>query len=321
MSEKAVNYYHDKIGMGFYHLDPRWCSFADFEHFVSLGITNAYIMSCGTGTTRSAAKILRETGSQIWLGVGKYNGKVQKVTDYIRSVKSGVDAMIGDGTYDQVVGFHWDEPILGMTNEDFLEMTKAMSEEFGKRIYPVFSGYETMGKKGNFNDPDGVTKLESFATKYITDYGFDSYGYDFRKPYNTALTNRLKAFSKDYVFTERKEYDTTDDYYRLAFRMLRETIENKDARAWVYPTAYNVYTWGGYHSDEDYCIAHLEGLKNILLEQENPGGIHAYTFKTWRTSEPAMDYYLGKYCPERWTRYEEKCREVFKEISEIKTNV
>ena len=98
-------------------------------------------------------------------------------------------------------------------------------------------------------------------------------------------------------------------------------MENQNARVWVFPTAYTTYTWAGYHSDEDYCIAHLEGLKKILLEFENPGGIYNYTYKTWRLTEPAMDIHLAKNNPDRWNKYEEACRNVLNELKDKKINL
>lgn len=305
----------NKLGLGFYHLDPRWCSFEDFKYIASLGITNSYKLECGYGTTLDGVQIAKEHGAQVWLGMERFNnqGKSNEtLSEYMARANRFIEKIKERELWDTVIGFHWDEPILGMTNEDFLNMSKAVSEEYGKRIFPVFSGYEATGKKGNFDDPDGYTILEGFATKYITDFGFDSYGYDFRRPYNENTAKRLALLSE-----EHQEITSVENYYRFYLNTLKDRMENKDARVWVFPTAYQVYTWGGYHSDEDYCIAHLENLKNILLEFDNPGGIYNYTYKTWRLSEPAMDIHLAKNNPEHWSKYEETCRKVLNEIKDI----
>ena len=34
-----------RIGFGVYHLDPRWCSFEDFNWFVDKGYFNTYILN------------------------------------------------------------------------------------------------------------------------------------------------------------------------------------------------------------------------------------------------------------------------------------
>ena len=319
------NYANDKIGVGFYHLDPRWCSHNDFKWFMDRGMTNSYKLEISKGTTTDGIEFAKERGHQVWLGVEKFNvnnKSKETLSEYMQKLINYVNTLKERDLWDTVVGFHWDEPILGMTNKDFLNSSKAISEEFGKRIFPVFSGYETMGRKGNMSDPDGVTMLESFATKYITDYGFDSYGYDFRRPYNTALKGRLQSFSKDYALLDpNAKCETTEDYYRLAFKMLYERMENKNARAWVFPTTYTTYTWSGSNTDEDFCIAHIKGLKDILMEQPHPGGIYYYTFKTWRNSEPAMDLHLAKDNPERWNRFEEAAREILNELKDIKIDL
>ena len=306
----------DKIGVGFYHLDPRWCGHREFERMLSLGITNSIKVECGFGTSTDAIEIAKKYGHQAWLGLEKFNrlGKsTQTLSEYMDSIIKYVNTLKERDLWDTVIGFHWDEPILGMSNEDFLNSSKAVSEEFGKRLFPVFSGYETMGKKGNFSDPDGTTILEGFATKYITDFGFDSYCYDFRNT-NTAQKNKLAEVARD---TKHPEIDSVENYYRCYFNTLRERMENKNAKVWVFPTAYNVYTWAGYHADEDFCIAHARGLKKLLMEFDNPGGIYYYTFKTWRLSEKAMDFHLAKDNPERWEKFESAARDILNEVKDI----
>ncbi len=317
MSETSYNA-TDKIGVGFYHLEPRWCSHADFRYTVNLGLTNSYKLECSAaGTTLDALAVAREHGHQAWLGVEKYNvfGKsLITVPEFVSKIRRTVERIKEQDLWDTVVGFHWDEPIMGMSNDDFLAVTKALSEEFGKRIFPVFCAYEATGRQGNFDDPAGTIQLQSYATKYITDFGFDCYGYDFRLPHNEKLLRQL-AHAGNKVGTE---FHTTEDFFRFYLKTLQGMMENKNARVWVFPTAYSVATWGGYRSDEDYCIAHARGLKKLLLEFENPGGIYYYTYKTWTLREPAMDIHLAKDNPERWNRYEACAREILQELRDIK---
>ena len=89
-------------------------------------------------------------------------------------------------------------------------MTKAFSEEYGKRIFPVFASFQVAGTKGNFSDPDDARLLTREATKYITDFGYDAYGFDFRRPYSEAMTKKINEISQKFP-----EVTSVDDYYRF----------------------------------------------------------------------------------------------------------
>ena len=313
MAEKGCS--KDKIEVGFYHLDPRWCSFDDFKFMMSRNIVNSIKVECGYGTSADAIEIAREYGHNAWLGVEKYNvrGKSKEtIPEYMAKIRAYVDTLKERDLWDTVVGFHWDEPILGMTNEDFLETSKAISEEFGKRIFPVFSGQEVMGQKGNWNDPDGMLILEEFATEYLTDIGFDAYGYDYRVPSTETMQNRFKVINEKFP-----EIYSTETYYRHYFDTLKKRCLNKKARVWVFPCTYRTGTWAGIPSDEDYCVAHLKGLTNLLLEQEYPGGIMGYTYKSWSDASIGLDLFLDKNNPDRWIKFEEAMRETYEKVKDI----
>lgn len=313
MSYDAKN----KLGLNFYHLDPRWCSYEDFDFFVDRGFVNSVILAMASfGTTLHACRKMKEIGGAVWLCAPVYFSRKETITEYMEKIARYVNKLKENDVWDTVVGFHWDEPLLHYphTNEDLLEMTKALTEEYGKRIYPVFSGYEVMGKKGNHDDPEGILILESFATKYITDAGFDSYGYDFRVPSTQAMQNRIAELAKTPEF---EGITSSVGYYERYFDALKNRLINPDTKIWVYPCAYDVYTWAGIYSDEDYCIEHLKGLTDILLKQEHPGGISCYTYKSWGPDHRSMDYYLGKNCPERWEKFEAALIETYNKIKDI----
>ena len=90
-----------------------------------------------------------------------------------------------------------------------------------------------------------------------------------------------------------------------------------EARVWVYPCAYSCGTWAGVTADEDYCIANLKGMTDLIFEQEHMGGIHFYTFKTWTISQSAMDIHLDKDDLNRWEKFEQVLRETFDRIKGI----
>ena len=304
----------DMLGFGFYHFDPRWTTFREFDKLFDKGYVNSLILGMDSyGTTSHAVSKMKEKGGQVWLGAPLFCSRRESMSEYLERVKKYTDKLKEEELFDVVTGFHWDEPLLHRphTNEDLLEMTRALTGEYGLRMYPVFSGYEVMGRRGNWDDPEGTTILESFATEFLTDVGFDSYGYDFQIPSTVSMQNKLKSVNETYP-----EIDSTINYYRHYFDTLKKRCMNPDVKIWVYPCAYRTWTWAQTFSDEDYCIAHLKGLKDVLLEQDNPGGIHNYTYKSWGKKSIAMDYFLAEDCPERWNRFEEACKEVYKELEE-----
>lgn len=307
----------NKVALGFYHLDPRWTTYEEFDWFADQGYLNSYVLSAETNTLSGViggAQKALENGSQVWLTLPIFFSCEQTIEEYMEKIDKKVTLLKERGVWDAVVGFHWDEPLLqkNHTNQDFYDMTKALTEKYGLRINPVFSVYEVVGMKGNMQDPDGNTILQEFATEYITDYGVDSYGYDFRRPYTEAQTEKIKDLGTRYEGVE-----STETYYKFLFSKLKERLINKNAKLWVYPCAYTPNTWAGCIADEDYCAAHLKGLAKILLEDENPGGILCYTYKTWSRHHKGMDILLQKDNPERWTKFEQAMRDVYAEIKDI----
>ena len=307
----------NKVGLGFYHLDPRWTTYEEFDWFADSGYLNAYYLSAETNTLSGViggAEKIAEHGGQVWLTVPTFLSCEQSISDYMKDIDTKVNRIKEKGVWENVVGFHWDEPLLNKkhTNQDLYDMTRALSLEYGLRINPVFSAYEVMGIKGNMQDPEGNTILQEFATEYLTDIGYDSYGYDFRKPYTEAQANKLTELGKKFDGVE-----STETYYKFYFNKLKERVLNKDAKIWVYPCAYTPYTWAGTNADEDYCIAHLKGLTKILIEEKNPGGIMCYTYKTWSRHHKGMDILLQKDNPNRWAKFEEAMREVYSQIKDI----
>ncbi len=297
-----------RIGFGVYHLDPRWTSFEEFNWFVDKGYFNTYILNFdgGGGTTVGAAKKVQETGGKAWLGSGDkgiYFSRKESLSEYMQRIDKTVSIYKEKELWDDTfLGFSFDEPLLKKyhTNEDLLAMTKALYEEYGKRIFSVFSAYEVIGRKGNWDDPEGTLILEDFATEYLTDIGYDSYGFDFRVPSTERMQKKFKEMSE----TNPEIYDART-YYKFYFDTLKKKVVNKDAKVWTFPCLYSTNTWAGIKSDEDYCIAHLKGLTDFLFEQENIGGVMGYGFKSWSEENRALDFNLNRYNPNRWEKLEE----------------
>ena len=297
-----------RIGFGVYHLDPRWCSFEDFNWFVDKGYFNTYILNFdgGGGTTVGAARKVQETGGKAWLGSGDkgiYFSRKESLSEYMQRIDKTVSIYKEKELWDDTfLGFSFDEPLLkrGHTNQDLYDMTKALYENYGKRIFSVFSAYEVIGKKGNFDDPEGTLILEDFATEYLTDIGHDNYAYDFRVPSTEKMQNKYKEHSE-----KNPEIYDARTFYKFYFDTLKDRVVNKKAKVWTFPCLYETSTWTGKWSDEDYCIAHLNGLTDLLFEQENIGGVMGYVFKSWSAEHRGLDYNLSRYNPNRWEKLEE----------------
>ena len=305
--EIAKENYRDFLGLGAWSLDPRWYSFDEFNWFADKNYFNTYMLNFeGLGTTVYAAKKLQEKNCQFWLATanaGIYFSYKESLSEYMKRIDNFVSKLKENEVWDSFIGFSYDEPLLKKyhTNQDLYDMTKALYEAYGKRNFVCFSGQEVSGKKGNWNDPDGTLILESFATEYISDAGFDSYGYDFRKESSPAMERKYKSLNETYP-----DIHDAESYYKHYFDMLKDRLVNKDTKIWYFPCMYEVNTWGAFKSDEDYCIAHLKGFTDMLLKEKNPGGMMGYTFKSWSGNTVALDHFLGRNNPNRWERFEEE---------------
>ncbi len=306
----------DKCGFMIYHLNVGRIGPCEMKRVINKGYCNGYHIGCHeTGQVVLQCRMAAENGDMIWLNQKNFNSKIQTIGEFMKEAKSAEKLLKDKGLWDTVVGFHWDEPLLrGQTNDDFLAMTKAISEEFGKRIFPVFSAYEVTGKKGNKSDPDAYIKFEKYASKYITDIAFDSYDYDVRPEYQHTLSEQFKKFQ-----ATAPEITSGEMYYRTYYKKLKDLMIG-EPNIWYYPNARQNMTWGGYKSDEDYCIAHLEFFLKLLKEEKHPGGLHLYNWKTWNENDISLDVLFDRENPERWERYEAAIQRVCKEVREMKLN-
>lgn len=306
----------DKCGFMIYHSSVGRLGPQEIRRMIEKGYCNGFTEGLNEiGQAIMQCRFAQEYGNMVWLYQGAFNSKNETLGEFMKKSERGIKRLQEEGLWDVVAGFHWDEPLLtGQSNQDFLDMTKALYEEYGKRIYPVFSTYEITGHKGNPDDPNSNIQFEKFASKYITDIGFDSYDYDVRPEYQHTMA---KQFAK--LQEKMPEIDSGEAYYRTYTQKLKDLMIG-EPNIWFYPAAQRRYTWGGYNNDEDYCIAHLEFFLKLLKEQEHPGGLHLYTWKTWGYKNPSLDILLDRDYPERWERYEATIQRVCKEVNEMKLN-
>lgn len=308
-----------RISMGIYHLDTRWCSHRDFDYVTrDLKIVNTVRISTeGVASVAYAANWAKECGGSVWLSPPTFFSKKETIEEYIESLTKYVDKLKKTEAWDAVVGFQWDEPLLkkGHTNEDFLAMTKAVSETFGKRIFPVFSLYEIVGKRGNLADPDFQWLLKKECSEYITDVAFDVYGYDFTNPSDERTLSEYKRLEGQYGVP----FSSAEDIFELLTEKMLELMKYPDkVRVWYFPDGYicGKRTGEAGPLSEQDCINSLLGLKNLLLKQKNPGGLFTYTYKSWGDHD-ALDWQLDKDNPNQWKNYIKASKEVFDELSKI----
>lgn len=308
-----------KIGMGIYHLDTRWCSHKDFDYITrELKIVNTVrIATEGVASVAYAASWAKECGGEVWLSPPTFFSKKETIEEYMENLTKYVDKLKKADAWDAVVGFQWDEPLLkkGHTNEDFLAMTKAVSETFGKRIFPVFSFYEIVGKRGNDGDPDFQWLLKKECSEYITDVAFDVYGFDFSNPQDERTLAEYKCLEKSYGVA----FNSAEDVFEYHTKAMLDLMMYPDkVRVWYFPDGYLCGKRtgpAGVLSEQD-CINSLVGLKNFLLKQKNPGGLFTYTYKSWGDHD-GLDWLLDKDNPDCWKDYIKASQEVICELSQI----
>ncbi len=306
--ENATNkQFHDNVSVMICELSPRWCLHSDVDYILEQGYINSLSsIDLGASTSYLCTKS-KENGMPVWVIVPAFIPAHQTIDEYIAKLDKSIENYKKKEIWDTVAGFMWDEPFSnkGHDNEAFLEMTKTLSEKYGKRIFVNFS----LGNFENDAEPDFKWILEKEYSKYVTDVGFGLYGWDMRPESQEKLAPYLEALGKK----ENVELKTAADLYQhYTNKMLSLLEDSEKVRVWYYPCAYNCKPVGGIAFDEGYCAGHLEGLKELLLKQKNPGGLCVYKFKF------VLEDNLHAKNPDKWTCYEQTLKNVCKELSDIK---
>lgn len=290
--------YHDKLAMILDGLDPRYCHKYEFLNAAEIGVNCGYcaIQQHGTVTVASAAKRARETGEPVWVIAPYFKRCNQTIEQYMNAFAKRMDTLKNHyQVWDTIVGFYWEQPLAvdGFTSEDLLEMTKAVSEAFEKRIFVTFSKEEVAGKAFKKED-----------SKYITDALVKCNQYDFRKPLDEEICG--------------KTFTSAEDIYRYYTEEMKELMADADnLRVWYYPcAAIRPVNECGAVSDEDFCIASLQGFKKLLLEEKKPGGLYVDGFKSY-IDRDKLDWHLDAENPNRWNKYIEVAKKVCDELKAI----
>lgn len=211
---------------------------------------------------------------QFWIGGSTFHSDRQTIENYVANVEEKIDRIIAAGQWDNFLGFWWDEPVWahGQSNEDLYTMTKALYEKWGKRNYVVFA----VGAFIDDYDADCDTIAASYTT-YITDAGWDNYAHDV----GDEAVAAQRANPDEYKSTNEKYGTNIKDareYYRWTQSEFLEKFTN-DVKVWFYPCTYKRTS----NTTEKYCLDHMNFFNQLLMEQENPGGLTLYTYPTWST--------------------------------------
>ncbi len=254
---------------------------------------------------------------QFWIGASAFHSEQQTIENYIANVEEKVDRIIAAGQWDNFLGFWWDEPVWahGQSNEDLYTMTKTLYEKWGKRNYIVFAVGAFLG--GYEDECDTIAPA---FTTYITDAGWDNYSHDVGDEAVAAQRANPDAYK-----STNEKYGTNikdaREYYRWTHSKFLEKFTN-DVKVWFYPCTYKRTT----NTTEKYCLDHMNFFSELLMEQENPGGLTLYTYPTWSTVGleellPVKSLKTGeqKLFPnvEKWETFAKRQKELCKQYSEI----
>lgn len=268
----------DKIAFGFWNYRPgSWTSqFGD-----KYGKEVDFLTTCDIYNA-DEAKWCKENGISGWIKtLGSFeNGTDELKQSYKDNMISTAEAYKALGVWNVIEGFHFDEPLLKLSGEQFRNLTKFLAETFpDKRIYPVCCNYEVRGY-GPTNTYDAISY---YNCGYITDIGYDNYG--------------------------SVDIETQREY----IQRIKEQVGRKDVRIWLFPTTFRQFAG----TDEDYMIEHLNMYYDLLMEQENPGGLHMFSWGTYGTmtgfkelTDPELNW--------NYTRLFERVLEIGKELKNTK---
>ena len=332
------------ISIGSYHFHPRWTKnygdslekrIEEFEDVMKSGYFNSIIVEVTYLNNDEFWRVIFENDAVVWLNI--YDYFVSEKEDYDTWFKGFVEPLktlkANKERWDRFQGFHFDEPVWrGQKNKDFLEMSKNLYETYNKRIYPVFATGEFTQSEGNQLQlqisGDQMRKVIPSSLKYVTDVGFDSYSVDIREGApNPGVIERAHA--------EFPEVVDVKSYYLVLCDNLKKVVGH-DVNIWLYPCAYTTSLWGGLNgqgrADEEYCLAHLEFFRELLLSQEFKGGIDLYTYKN-NASKPVEqglvsfldvknengEQYLFPEIP-KWEKYSKRLREICEEFRNTDAN-
>ena len=279
------------IGLAGYHSQLKYCTsngsttdakIEEFTTLVNSGYFNTWFVSLNADAL-TQAKIIAEAGGTIWIAVGQFYSSKTSIEKFMENVDYYMN-LLKDAGYGEIInGFSWDEPVYqGMTNADFLLMTKSLYQAYGLRNFPVFATGEFSGLEGNQDaigtEADDMNKVLTSSLVYVTDVAFDAYGVDVRD--GVTPTEETLARWREKI---SPKVNSSKDYYTEFKNKLLNHVGHQ-ANVWYYPCAYEAPVGTGLggikKADEGYCLGHLEFMAEEILNEDYPGGLVLYTYHT-----------------------------------------
>lgn len=257
---------NSNIMVGFYHGDYGVWDYYASDIAAETDVINAY-----TSVDMYSLAQMKENGGAGWMYISKTfggepvfgtkdGGYDNATTTLNEAWKVALDDKINNykakGVWNQVAGFHTEEILMSaanyMSQEQYAIMTKYLRDTYGKRVLAVLSSYEVRG-----NEDKGIPAATPEAYEFVTDIGYDLYGYD--EAANRAMLNDLKT-----------------------------NIGNRtDIKYWLLPTAYCGKAEDGTPSRTDESLAaEIKMFDKLfadttIIPENQRGGILFYTFKTF----------------------------------------
>lgn len=218
-----------------------------------------YGISSGIDTVKTNA----ENGAASWMKIGNpfkdADNPTVMSTTYIKNLENKISGMKLVGAWDSIVGFYTEEIRGSMTDEQYKILTKYLSDTYpGKRILAILSVDEVKGT-------DTVTAANYDTYQYTTDIGYDIY-------------STIDA-------TVYEELNNT----------LNTNLEGLNYKKWYFPRTYIEGDTSLEQNTEQFMISHLELLYELLLEEENKGGLWLYTWDSYSGGTVGLSELVSKY--------------------------
>lgn len=258
-----------------------------FKEIVNEGYFNQYILH-NSQYLLTEAKIIAEAGGSFWINATKSANTIDNNLDnYLQGLETAIKSLNDAGYGKLLNGFFWDEPFLGsgMSNEQYLKLTKAIYQKFGLRNYAVFATGEFTSLEGNEDELDpntNIGKVTTHGMQYLTDVGFDAYSVDVRDGAPNGGDSQFKKWQQSIS----PNVVDGKSYYTEHRRLITERAGHP-VNYWHFPCAWDDGLWGGLggimKANEGYWIGHLDFMAQDVLSYDYPGGLCIYTFR--RVSE------------------------------------
>ena len=243
VEEVAVSPVNNQVAMAMYH-----SAIGDWDaNFGSIyGKESRFVNYYRVGSMADADAVKKANG-MCWLYVHdpfSDSAATEFEEGFEESFRKTVQNYKDAGLWDVVAGFETEEMTTRLTHEQFIKLTRFIKEVCPeKRILACTSPNEIKGATINGKV---IEPLDAEALAYVTDIGFDM-------------------------------YHTNDEQTHRDLLAKMKSVAPSDARIWFFPCTYKCTS----NTDEQYMIDSLNLAYKLLKEQENPGGIYMYTWKTY----------------------------------------